>query len=116
MSRKRSGKGETQAERALDGGPATGNEGALCAMGDVPGGSSNAAGYKHVALGLSRLKRISDAFEARNPALLAEGDGQAAEYRDEYTDAKALWVRAEANERAHRPAVGLTDEAGNGRY
>ena len=40
--------------------------------------------YKHVALGLIFLKHISNAFEARRAALLAE-DPDAAEDPDEYS-------------------------------
>ena len=46
-------------------------------------GNMEPSDYKHVALGLIFLKYISDAFEAKHQALLAE-DQQAAEDKDEY--------------------------------
>jgi type I restriction enzyme M protein len=51
--------------------------------------------YKHVALGLIFLKHISNAFEARREALLAE-DPAAAEEPDEYSAENVFWVPAEA--------------------
>ena len=47
--------------------------------------------YKHVALGLIFLKHISNAFEARRAALLAE-DATAAEDPDEYQAENVFWV------------------------
>ena len=46
-------------------------------------GNMEPSDYKHVALGLIFLKYISDAFEAKHKALMAE-DPLAAEDRDEY--------------------------------
>lgn len=46
-------------------------------------GNMEPSDYKHVVLGLIFLKYISDAFEARHAALLAE-DPPAAEDKDEY--------------------------------
>jgi type I restriction enzyme M protein len=51
--------------------------------------------YKHVALGLIFLKHISNAFEARREALLAE-DPAAAEDPDEYSAENVFWVPKEA--------------------
>ena len=51
--------------------------------------------YKHVALGLIFLKHISNAFEARRKALLAE-DPAAAEDPDEYSAENVFWVPKEA--------------------
>src|SRR5271165_6256532 len=51
--------------------------------------------YKHVALGLIFLKHISNAFEARREALLAE-DPAAAEDPDEYRAENVFWVPKEA--------------------
>jgi type I restriction enzyme M protein len=51
--------------------------------------------YKHVALGLIFLKYISNAFEAKRPALLAE-DPAAAEDPDEYLAENVFWVPKEA--------------------
>jgi len=58
-------------------------------------GNMEPSDYKHVALGLIFLKYISDAFEARHAALLAE-DAQAAEDKDEYLADNIFWVPKEA--------------------
>lgn len=79
-------------------------------------GNMEPSDYKHVALGLIFLKYISDAFEARHQALLAE-DPQAAEDRDEYLADNVFWVPKEARwshlqANARRPEIGLLiDEA-----
>src|SRR5712691_12844761 len=46
--------------------------------------------YKHVALGLIFLKHISNAFETKRSALLAE-DATAAEDPDEYLAENVFW-------------------------
>jgi type I restriction-modification system DNA methylase subunit len=51
--------------------------------------------YKHVAIGLIFLKHISNAFEAKRAALLAE-DAAAAEDPDEYLAENVFWVPQEA--------------------
>ena len=51
--------------------------------------------YKHVCLGLIFLKHLSDAFEAKHAALLAE-DATAAEDPDEYLAENVFWVPKEA--------------------
>jgi len=72
--------------------------------------------YKHVALGLIFLKYISDAFEARHKALLAE-DAHAAEDKDEYLADNVFWVPKEARwshlqANAKLPTIGtLIDDA-----
>jgi len=48
-------------------------------MADALRGSMDAAEYKHVVLGLIFLKYISDAFEERHAAVLAEWGEEAAE-------------------------------------
>src|SRR5690606_13692907 len=58
-------------------------------------GNMEPSDYKHVALGLIFLKYISDAFEAKHAALLAE-DVQAAEDKDEYLADNVFWVPKEA--------------------
>ena len=58
-------------------------------------GNMEPSDYKHVALGLIFLKYISDAFEAKHAALLAE-DAQAAEDPDEYLAENVFWVPKEA--------------------
>jgi type I restriction enzyme M protein len=51
--------------------------------------------YKHIVLGLIFLKHISDSFEARRAALLAE-DAEAAEDPDEYRAENVFWVPKDA--------------------
>lgn len=58
-------------------------------------GNMEPSDYKHVALGLIFLKYISDSFEAKQKALLAE-DVQAAEDKDEYLADNVFWVPKEA--------------------
>lgn len=58
-------------------------------------GNMEPSDYKHVALGLIFLKYISDAFEAKHKALLAE-DACAAEDKDEYLADNVFWVPKEA--------------------
>ena len=79
-------------------------------------GNMEPSDYKHVALGLIFLKHISDSFEAKRAALLAEDQG-GAEDRDEYAGSNIFWVppvarwsHLQAN--ARQPAIGrLIDEA-----
>jgi type I restriction enzyme M protein len=72
--------------------------------------------YKHVALGLIFLKHISNAFEAKRAALLAE-DPAVAEDQDEYLAENVFWVPKEARwshlqANARQPTIGkLIDEA-----
>lgn len=72
--------------------------------------------YKHVALGLIFLKHISNAFEAKRAALLAE-DPQAAEDPDEYLAENVFWVPKDARwshlqANAKQPTIGkLIDDA-----
>ena len=79
-------------------------------------GNMEPSDYKHVALGLIFLKYISDAFEARHKALLAE-DQQAAEDKDEYLADNVFWVPKEARwshlqANAKLPTIGtLIDDA-----
>jgi type I restriction enzyme M protein len=66
--------------------------------------------YKHVALGLIFLKHISNAFEAKHAALLAE-DVAAAEDPDEYLAEAVFWVPKEARwshlqANAKQPTIG----------
>ena len=78
-------------------------------------GNMEPSDYKHVALGLIFLKYISDAFEARHKALLAE-DAQAAE-DNEYLADNVFWVPKEARwshlqASAKLPSIGtLVDDA-----
>lgn len=79
-------------------------------------GNMEPSDYKHVALGLIFLKYISDAFEAKHEALLAE-DAQAAEDKDEYLADNVFWVPKAARwshlqANAREPAIGtLIDDA-----
>jgi type I restriction enzyme M protein len=72
--------------------------------------------YKHVALGLIFLKHISNAFEAKHAALLAE-DAAAAEDPDEYLAENVFWVPPPARwshlqANAKQPTIGkLIDDA-----
>lgn len=79
-------------------------------------GNMEPSDYKHVALGLIFLKYISDVFEARHKALLAE-DPQAAEDKDEYLADNVFWVPKDARwshlqANAKLPTIGtLIDDA-----
>ena len=73
-------------------------------------GNLDASEYKSVVLGLIFLKYISDRFEAKYNALVAEGDGFE-EDKDEYTSENIFFVPQEARwsvvaEAAHTPEVG----------
>jgi len=79
-------------------------------------GNMEPSDYKHVVLGLIFLKYISDAFEAKHKALLAE-DPLAAEDKDEYLADNVFWVPKEARwshlqANAKLPTIGsLIDDA-----
>ena len=53
------------------------DESELWSMADALRGSMDAAEYKHVVLGIIFLKYISDAFEERHAAVLAEWGAEA---------------------------------------
>ena len=96
-----------------NGGVTTGHEAELWAMADALRGSMDAAEYKHVVLGLIFLKYISDAFEERHAAVLAELGEDATEDRDEYIAENVFWVPPEARwahlkAQARQSTVGLT--------
>ena len=99
-----------------DNGGNLGFEADLFKTADKLRGNMEPSDYKHVALGLIFLKYISDAFEARHAALLAE-DAQAAEDKDEYLADNVFWVPKEARwshlkANAKRPEIGtLIDDA-----
>ncbi len=94
-----------------------GYEAELWRMADALRGSMDAAEYKHVVLGLIFLKYISDAFEERYAAVLAEWGAEAAEDRDEYLAENIFWVPPEARwdglkAQARQPAIGqVVDDA-----
>ncbi len=107
MARKGSGNGDTLEFRAK-----------LWTMADKLRNNMDAAEYKHVVLGLLFLKYISDAFEEKHAALLAEADqGADPEDRDEYLADNIFWVPKEARwgflqGKAVQPEIGkLIDDA-----
>ena len=122
-NRKRRGKDrktkrqDNTAAQAGGNGATTGYEAELWAMADALRGSMDAAEYKHVVLGLIFLKYISDAFEERHAAVLAEWGEEAAEDRDEYVAENVFWVPLEARwaelkSKARSPTIGeLVDDA-----
>jgi type I restriction enzyme M protein len=84
----------------------------IWAAADILRGNMDASEYKHVVLGLIFLKYISDTFDERYQALLAEGDGFE-EDRDEYTAQSVFFVPpsarwAKISEAAHKPEIGST--------
>ena len=104
----------------------------LWAAADKMRGHMDPAEYKHVALGLIFLKYISDAFEEKHSALLAEAEEEATrslaaggpgdsgidpEDRDEYLADNVFWVPREARwshlqANAKQPEIGkLIDDA-----
>ena len=105
------------ASKQVDNGVTTGYEAELWAMADALRGSMDAAEYKHVVLGLIFLKYISDAFEERHAAVLAEWGEEAAEDRDEYIAENIFWVPPEARwanlkGQAKQPTIGqIVDQA-----
>jgi type I restriction enzyme M protein len=95
-----------------------GYEAQLWQMADALRGSMDAAEYKHVCLGLLFLKYISDAFEEKHAALLAEqAQGADPEDPDEYRAQSIFWVPPEARwphlkAQARQATVGqLVDDA-----
>ena len=89
------------------------DESELWSMANTLRGSMDAAEYKHVVLGLIFLKYISDAFDERRAAVLAEWGEEAAEDPDEYTAESIFWVPPEArwphlSAQARQPTVGQT--------
>ncbi len=106
----KSGNGATEKKNQL------GFEAELFQTADKLRGNMEPSDYKHVALGLIFLKYISDAFEAKHKALLAE-DFQAAEDKDEYLADNVFWVPKEARwshlqANAKLPSIGtLIDDA-----
>ena len=101
------------ASRQTGSGATTGYEAGLWAKANALRGSMDAAEYKHVVLGLVFLKYISDAFEERRAAVLAECGEETAEDRDEYIAENIFWVPEEARwpylkAQAKQPTVGQT--------
>ena len=80
-------------------GATVGFEEKLWAAADKMRGHMDPAEYKHVALGLVFLKYISDAFEERHGALVAQAEAEPfidPEDRDEYLADNIFWVPREA--------------------
>ena len=118
MANVQSGKTPSKTDAKPGGnGATTGYEAQLWRMADALRGSMDAAEYKHVVLGLIFLKYISDAFEERHAAVLAEWGTEAAEDRDEYIAENIFWVPPEARwahlkAQARQPTIGqLVDGA-----
>src|ERR1039458_1335277 len=95
-----------------------GFEATLWAAADKLRNNMDAAEYKHVVLGLIFLKYISDAFEEKHAALVADKKhGADPEDPDEYRAANVFWVPKEARwthlqSKAKLPAIGkLLDDA-----
>ena len=103
-------------ETKTNNGANIGFEAQLFLAADKLRGNLEPSDYKHVVLGLIFLKYISDAFEAKHAALLAD-DPASAEDPDEYLAENVFWVPKEArwaNLRANakQPTIGkLIDDA-----
>lgn len=87
----------------------------IWAAADILRGNMDAAEYKHVVLGLIFLKYISDNFEERYQALLADNDD--VEDKDAYTEVNVFFVPPTARwnviaEAAHKAEIGtVIDDA-----
>src|SRR5512138_793562 len=98
-----------------------GFEAKLWQAADALRGNMDAAEYKHVVLGLIFLKYISDAFEEKHAALVAEkAQGADPEDPDGYRAQGIFWVPPEARwahlkAQARQPTIGqLVDDAMTG--
>lgn len=80
---------------SIDNGSDLGIEAALFKAADKLRGNMEPSDYKHVALGLIFLKHISDGFEMKRQALLAEYP-EGAEDPDEYLGDNIFWMPPEA--------------------
>ena len=106
----------TETKNKTGNGANVGFEAQLFLAADKLRGNLEPSDYKHVALGLIFLKYISDAFEAKHAALLAD-DPATAEDPDEYLAENVFWVpkdgrwsHLQAN--AKQPTIGkLIDDA-----
>ena len=102
----------TKKSKPNDSAANVGYEAQLWQMADALRGSMDAAEYKHVCLGLLFLKYISDAFEEKHAALLAEkAQGADPEDPDEYRAVNIFWVPKEARwsyllANAKQPTIG----------
>jgi len=84
----------TENSKSKNGGD-LGFEAELFKVADKLRGNMEPSDYKHVVLGLIFLKYISDAFDTKYQALMAE-DPAFAEERDEYAAENVFWVPREA--------------------
>lgn len=111
---KRSGDDTLDGERPENG--SAGFEAQLFLAADKLRKNLEPSDYKHVVLGLIFLRHVSQSFEARYTALLAE-DPDAVEDPDEYSAENVFWVPKEARwahlqANAKLPSIGkLIDEA-----
>ena len=87
--------GAAKAKEKSGNGANLGFEAELFRTADKLRGNMEPSDYKHVALGLIFLKHISDSFEAKQKALLAEYP-EGAEDPDEYAAENVFWVPKEA--------------------
>jgi type I restriction enzyme M protein len=86
-----------KAKLKRDNGATLGFEQTLWQAADKLRNNMDAAEHKHVSLGLIFLKYISDAFEEKHTALLAQQDeGADPEDPDEYRAENVFWVPKEA--------------------
>ena len=105
----------TENSKSKNGGD-LGFEAELFKVADKLRGNMEPSDYKHVVLGLIFLKYISDAFDTKYQALMAE-DPAFAEERDEYAAENVFWVPREARwshlqANAKLPTIGtLIDDA-----
>jgi len=101
---------------SINNGSDLGIEASLFKTADKLRGNMEPSDYKHVALGLIFLKHISDSFELKRQALLAEYP-EGAEDPDEYLAENVFWVPAQARwshlqANAKQPTIGkLIDDA-----
>jgi len=112
-------KKRSRKKKASNGNGATlGFESTLWQAADKLRNNLDAAEYKHVVLGLIFLKYISDAFEEKHVALVAQqAEGADPEDKDEYKADNIFWVPKEARwphlqANAKQPTIGrLIDDA-----
>ena len=108
----------TRNKKSSGNGANLGFEATLWAAADKLRNNMDAAEYKHVVLGLIFLKYISDSFEEKHTALVADRKhGADPEDRDEYLSENVFWVPKEARwtalqAAAKQPTIGkLIDDA-----
>jgi hypothetical protein len=90
-------KGPRKSGAKQDTAATVGYEAQLWQMADALRGSMDAAEYKHVVLGLTFLKYISDAFEEQHAKLeVKKATGADPEDPDEYRAQNVFWVPPEA--------------------